>query len=238
MSRRTRQGIVSALTVLFATLLLAGSGLTATRVAAVLHEVAETGAPGMLALRAGPAAPHWTGVVPGDSLHWPIEASLSDAPTGSLSVELQAQGGLVAAGLTAAVEACTTPFVDATSDAAPSCETSATAVLAETPLAELASASSGRFALADLERGHPRHLLVSLHLPRSADPAAVAGATATVGVGLHAAGDSPAPAAPQTALPERLPVTGMDVSAIGFLGAGCLGLGACLVARRRMRAAA
>lgn len=236
MSSRTRHGLVSALTVLFAVMLIAGAGLTATRAAAVMQEVAETGSPGMLALRAGPAAPHWTGVRPGDTVHWPIEASLSDAPIGSLSVELRAQGDLVATGLTAAVVACTAPFVDAArSGAAPSCESSAVTVLAETPLADLASASSDRFALADLERGHPRHLLVTLRLPAAADPTAVAGAAATVGVGLHAAGDSPTPAMPPSALPDRLPVTGMDASAIGLLGAGLLGFGACLVARRRMR---
>lgn len=239
MNPRIRQSLLRVLTVLFAAILVVGAGLTATRAAAVMHEVTETGLPGMLSLRAGPAAPHWADVRPGDRMHWPIEASLSDASVGSLSVELRAEGGLVAAGLTAAVEACTTPFVEGvTLEGAPTCETSATVVLTETPLVDLASASSERFALADLERDHPRHLLVTLHLPAAADPAAVAGAAATVGVGLHAAGDTPAEVSPPGELPERLPVTGMDVSAVGLLGAGFLGLGACLLARRRMRGAA
>ena len=245
-SRRTRVQVLVALLSIGA--LLVGAALSVTRASALYEEITETGAPGMLQLRANSTKPLWSTIAPGESMQWLIEASLTDADRGRLALELRSGGALVApAGLTAAVVSCDRPFATGQGES-PRCEGSTRTELQSTPLQQISTMDDGRvYSLADLEQGHPRYLLVTLALPRSAEVAA--GAQAVVGLGLHAAGDSesqqpPSPGTPpggpdpDPQLRGPLAMTGDDLLALVLLAAGLIGVGAYALLRRNSTVAA
>lgn len=236
---RVVAGVGAAVLTVSTLTLVAGAALGVSRASALWHEVTETGTPGYLALRADPAAPDWHDLTPGDTLHWLIEASLADAQSSTLDLELRSEGPLVHTGqLHVAVAACTEPFSAPMHDAAPEsfvCTGDASVVLAPIPLLAVAQPDRGeRYPLARLYAGIPRYLLVTLHVPATADVHAMAGTAMRVGVGLHASGDAEASALPP---PPTLVVTGADLSALGLLGVGLLGTasGAALLRSARRR---
>lgn len=233
--RRARMWTAAALAVVFLLVSAAGSMAVVLRASAALEAVVETGRPGYLVLRSSPGAPQWTALRPGDTVHWLIEASLADAVESTLSIQLHADGPLIDAdAMTVSVESCTTPFQQSDgSSSGPRCDGAGETVLTDGSLSAAAGEQAEVYDLADLRRGTPRHVLVSLSVPPSADPQTVAGASARVGVGLHAEGDTP----PDTALA----VTGADFAgdlvALALLGGGLIGLGLSLASWRRLRQA-
>lgn len=225
------------LTVIFIGATCLGLALTTSRASAVLHELAETGEPGLLSLRIDPQTPLWATLAPGDSMHWLIEASLEDAASGTLALETRSAGALPEiSGMTAEILACTGAFDLATDP--PGCSGAIEVPLAVTPLTRL-DHHDGRYDLIDLHRGDPRQILVTLAIPSSVSAEVIAGKTAHVGLGVHAAGEDPSIAAPVTAEPPPragLAVTGADVLALALLAAGLTGLGTVALIRRRLSA--
>lgn len=219
--------------------LVAGTALGLSRASALWHEVTEAGMPGYLTLRADPAAPDWHDLAPGDTLRWLIEASLADAQSSTLDLELRSEGSLVHTGqIHVAVTACTEPSSGPTIDVALVdlvCAGDTSVVLAPTPLAAIAEPDRGEiYPLARLYAGLPRYLLVTLTVPATADVHAMAGTAMRVGVGLHASGDAEVSPVPP---PPTLVVTGADLSALSLLGIGLLGAatGAALLRSARRR---
>lgn len=233
---RRAAGIVIAVAVLLS---LTGLALTATRAVAVYRQVTETGRPGYLSLAVDSSTPLHGALGSGESMSWLIEASLDDARVGRLSLELRGSGALVdLAGMTAEVLACSRGFVPApghaagSRPAAPRCRGGAATVVPTTPVAQL-SRDAGRFSLAELRRGDPRELLVTLRIPADASPRLVVGRTARVGVGLHVSGVEQGEPTGTPELPRTGVEAGADARALAVLATGliCLGAGAAL--RRR-----
>lgn len=242
--RAIRRTAVAVSALVFAT----GLGLTAERVWANYIEVTETGTPGYLRLAAHAATPLDTTLSPGGEARWLIAASLADADTSTLELELTADGALVhAAGLSAEVATCSEPFTVA--GAAVSCAGARAEVLAPTPLTSLRTSQS-RYELADLDAAeHPREVLVTIRLPEAADPGLVARSTARIGIGFHATGDSastptptPSPSpgplpsggnGPGVTPPARLPAAGSDVLPLALCTLGLIGIGGSLLLTRR-----
>lgn len=244
--RRLAHSVLAAVSV---AALAIGGILSVTRASAMYEEIAETGSPGMLQLRADSTRPLWSTLAPGESMQWLVEASLDDADRGTLALELRSGGSLVdPGGLTASVVSCDRDFAPggAGSEDPPRCDGQARTELPPTPLAQISTMESGdTYSLADLDREQPRHLLVTLALPAQAD--AVGGDDrAVVGLGLHAAGDRETPDPPDPRSPDATPetpqqrgplaMTGGDLSALALLAAGLLGLGALALMRRRASA--
>lgn len=231
---RRSAALVSA--VVFAAVAIAGSVSVVHRASAALQEVAETGQPGRLVLRSDPASPQWTDMRPGDSVEWLIEASLTDVDEGSLSLQLSAEGELLDAGaMTVHVQSCAVPFQRTGAEVG--CAVGGRTVLPTSSLAQVTRENSGGYSnvydLAALHSGSPRHLLVSLSMSPSADQDATADASARIGIGLHAAGETP------QAPDGVLAVTGSDlvgdVLAVALLGVGVTGLGLSLALWRSSR---
>lgn len=214
------------LVIAFALVAGAGAALTATRAAAVFQDLAETGRPGYLVLGAESATPLWATLGPGDTMRWLVRASLADAESGSLEVELEVRDALPhASGMTAEIVSCDGAFdLDGTT---PACDGVSETPLPETTIAQL-SPTTGRIPLARLERAEPRELLVTLSLPAGERPQPADGTLARVGLGVHAAGEERA--APP---PRRLAATGEDAMALGVLALGLIGTGTGLALRRR-----
>lgn len=230
--------------------------LTAERAVASYEEIIDAGKPGLLTLSVNAATPLWATLKPGDTSSWLVRAELDGAATGSLALELTASGKLVdTAGLTAAVSACSGEFTTGAGAGTeqPRCGGTPEPVLATTPLRDLAR-TQARYALTELHAGTPRELLVTLQLPTTATRADVTDASARVGLGLFAAGDTAPPTtAPPTTTPQPSPrptatppgsvespggtghelaFTGADLTALGLVAAGLIGLGLLLHARR------
>lgn len=238
----------SVLLVLFVALSCAGVLLTASRAAAVFEEIAETGRPGFLRLSVDSATPLRAELAPGDSTHWLIEAALHDASRSTLAVELvAARVPEELRGLTARVDSCSGVFeLGPASTGGVACSGGAVSVLATTPL-EALPRDGRRVELAQLRASEPRQLLVTLSLPAMADPLALTGEPARVGLGVHTSGELPGPG-PAGLDPEPplvgsshsadgsappLALTGADALPLGSLAVGVLGIGAVLALRRR-----
>lgn len=217
--------------------LSAGTILGVSRASAMLRDIAETGRQGFLSLRADPASPEWRDLKPGDRVYWQVEASLSDADSSALSLELRSDGELVNAGeMIVSVTTCDVEFLAGTPGSAPACGGQSSVVLANARLASIAQADRGDvFVLAELRAGSPRYLLVSLGVTASASSQAMAGTSMRVGVGLHASGDSDAE---NHEPPLPLPNTGTDTAVLSLLGVGLATAtaGALLLHRARRQA--
>lgn len=229
------------LAIIFTAVTCLGIGLTAVRASAVFQPIAETGTAGYLSLAVDSATPLEAQLGPGDSMRWLVQASLEDAESSTLAIELRADGELVeAAGMTAAVEACSGAFeLSGVPGVQPACQGSPTTVLPTTLLAAV-SQSADRYDLAQLRRGEPRQLLVTLAIPATTPGDLIDGLTARVGLGVHAAGDSDSgatvvPVHPTPAQPKDLAVTGADTLALGVLATGLAGLGLAAALRGRAR---
>lgn len=213
-----------------------GGALTVARASATFLEVTETGSPGMLSIARSSETPLWRTLAPGDTMHWLVEARLTDAANGTLSLELRADGALVESfGLSASVSACSQDFTFASagSSQVPMCAGTTLPVVPPTPLVAIATGSSGTlFPLAELQATQPRQLLVTLHLPPSAASAGIDGQEARIGLALHSSGESP----PSGDAQGPLAATGGDFLSLGSLGLGLLGIGAAALLRRAARA--
>lgn len=227
--RRAHRTFGAVLAALGALALLGGGVLTVTRATAVLQDVAETGAPGLLMLRSDPGDPVWQDLAPGDAVHWVVQARLEGAPASTLALQLRSDGGLVLLGeLTVGVVSCTDPFhVAPDPQDPPVCGGTIAEVVPQQPLAQVASSvHSDTYELAPLEEHRPRYLLVTLGIPAHVDPGDVADGSARVGVGLFASG-------PDLPANDGLAVTGSDAAAIGLVACGVAGLAAGLTLTRR-----
>ncbi|HEY4535090.1 MAG TPA: hypothetical protein VIG71_03860 [Enteractinococcus sp.] len=204
------------------------------RAATMWHAVQETGTPGYLTLRSDHAEPYWQNLAVGQEVSWQIEATLQDADSSTLDLELRSDGRLVHSGqMLVQVNACDTEFVIVSRSSSPSCRTGHTDVLETTPLADVAQPDSGWiFPLAKLQANTPRYLLVTLGIPASVDPQAVVNTNMTIGVGLHASGgQSVTPMIPptpyeqgQASSPPPLAATGLDAAVLVLLGIGLAGI--------------
>ncbi|UOQ58972.1 hypothetical protein MUN76_07770 [Leucobacter rhizosphaerae] len=215
--------------VLCAGAVVAGAVGTVTRAAAVWEEVAETGRPGLLTLNTASSTPMWTTLSPGESTHWLIAAVLHTAPEGTLQLEVSVSGELVAAGDPSfSMRGCPAGFTQQGST--PVCPGGGETIIAETPLASV-MADDRLIDLRGIVRGEPRELLVTLSLPPTASAEAVDGKVTHVGLGVHAAGDSPgvSPAPPVT---PHLAMTGGDAVPLVLLAAGLIGTAICVRALR------
>ncbi|MBL3699096.1 hypothetical protein [Leucobacter luti] len=183
--------------------LLLGVTLTGVRAVAAYEHIVDAGQPGLLTLSVDAATPVWSRLSAGETTHWLVRAELTDATTASFGLELVASGKLVdAAGLTAAVTACSAGFVERAGR--PRCSGTSEPVLATTPLRDLAHTHT-RYTLADLTADAPREFLVTLRLPDTATRAELTDARARVGLGLFAAGETvdPEPPTPEPPGPEH-----------------------------------
>ncbi|MBN9612206.1 MAG: LPXTG cell wall anchor domain-containing protein [Actinobacteria bacterium] len=238
MNSRDRARVVAGgITALAVLVSLAGLTLTTTRAVAVYRQITETGRPGYLRLAVDSSTPLQRTLGPGESMSWLVEASLDDARAGRLSLELRGSGGLVdTAGMTASVLACAGGFDTAAAlgggayAVAPSCRGQAVTVVPTTAVAAL-SHDAERFSLAELRRGHPRQLLVTLSIPATTGSSLVASRTARIGLGLQASENSSG----SPTEPPELPRTGAeaDARALIVLAAGLIGIGGGAVLWRR-----
>lgn len=229
-SRARSAALTLSLTVFIAVTVL-GLSLAASRASAVFAEITETGAPGYLVLSHDTATPLWSTLEPGQSSHWLIRASLNDAATGHLAIELRGTGELVRqGGLVGGVEACDGVFQLSTL----TCNGDSTTAVAPVALRDLPQ-TNGIVQLADLHEAAPRDLLVTLRLPASTEIADGTTQTARIGLGVHASGDSIPSVTPitPTEQPPGLVVTGADALPLALIAAGLVGLGVTLAARRR-----
>lgn len=223
----------------FALIAAVGLTLSSARAYAVFETIIDNGTPGHLWLGAHRATPLHAVMAPGDTMIWVVEASLSDADSGKLSVEMTGHGSLVEVGaLTAEVAACTGAFdvsrmgrsVGAHVKDVP-CEGQRSTVVEKTPLADLAQREQ-RFELLELRQGAPRQLLVEIALPQASSTVNLLEAAAHIGLGVHASGEdaaTPTPAGPavpaQPGLPmTRLPSTGADLVPLGVMAFGLIGV--------------
>lgn len=226
---------VYALLALSGILFTIGVALTATRATAVFMQLDETGRPGYLVLSVDSNTPLWSTLRPGETSHWLVQAKLEDAPWSSLTLQLEAREVREEArDLLVEVASCDTAF-DLEREV-PSCAGAYQPLVPPTPISQFeVLPESEVIELADLYTGEPRELLVSLTLPATSTNIPN-DELARVGVGLHAAGDSPAPVpGPEPGTKTPLPVTGADLLPLGLLGLGLIGLGTGLLLRRRER---
>lgn len=243
-SRRPQRRVASTILVaFFAVIALSGVVFTSARAAAVYTSIAESGTAGYLSLSVAKSTPLWATLEPGQSMHWLIRASLADASTGSLAIEIRGTGDLVSSdGLTGQVQTCSGDIDPETL----ACAEELAAAIGPVALRDL-PANGDRIQLAELHQDVPRDLLVTLTLPDDnpnfADqPVNDGPATAQVGLGVHVAGaqlpvtspprDTELPYEPPT---EGLAVTGADLLPLGLLSVGLAGLGVVLALRIRAR---
>lgn len=235
-----RHALTTVLAVVSVLLVLGGMTLVASRAFGVFEKVAETGTAGYISVSADNHLPRNAVMVPGDTSHWLLKVSLSDAKEGTLSVALHADGGLVTpVGMTAQVHTCTGSFTYPEKNRAkvPSCSGDLVEVLHPTPLSSIATGEKHDvYKLANILANKSREFLVTLQIPADASPDSVAGEKARIGVEFNAAGgdtaNPPITAPPLYPPGTRLPVTGSDLIPLAVLGAGLIGL-AILTALRR-----
>lgn len=230
----TRRVASTVLVLMFAAVACAGMTLTAARAAAVFSDLTETGRPGYLRLALDSATPLQTDIAAGGSARWLVEASLNDADTATLSVELRVNGDLARdSGMTATVEACSTTFDVAAQPA--SCQGTLEVALPQTPVAAL-PAPQHVYELVSLRHDAPRQLLVTVSIPAATPDTLIEGRTAQIGLGVHSTGDDTQVVVVPPVTPTRLATTGADLLALSVLAAGLIGLGAASWLRSRSRA--
>ncbi len=218
----------------FALVTCAGISLTAARASAVFYNLTETGRPGYLTLALDSSTPVHTQITPGGSARWMIEASLHDASSGTLDVELRVSGDLARdSGMTATVEACSGAFNIAAQPA--SCQGTLEMALPTTPVASLPM-NQTLYELTSLRSDDPRQILVTVSIPSTTPDALVEDREAQIGLGVHSTGDDPQVAVVSPVTPTRLATTGADLLALSVLATGLIGLGAASWLRSRSRA--
>lgn len=203
-----------------------GVGLAATRAAAVFNQIAETGTPGYLKLAVDSDTQLFADLNPGDSATWLIQASLHDAASSTLSVEVQGQGAMIEhSNMRVTLISCSGTFQGANAGA--SCSGTSQTLLNDQPLGQVIQ-SGQLIGLSTLIDGQPRELLVTLAIPASTPVALFEGEHATIGIGVHASGnDAPpvvTPPGQHSAQPHDLAATGTDAFALGMLALGLIGL--------------
>lgn len=218
----------------FSLVTCAGITLTAVRASAVFSDLVETGRPGYLTLALDTSTPLQTQIAPGASVRWLVEASLHDASSGTLDVELRVSGDLARdSGMTATVEACSEEFNIATQPA--SCQGTLEVALPTTPVASLPT-NQTLYQLASLQSDNPRQVLITVSIPSTTPDALVEDRAAQIGLGVHSTGDDPQVAVVPPIPPTRLATTGADLFALSVLAIGLVGLGAASWLRSRSRA--
>lgn len=219
-----------ALVIVFAAVSVVGILLSASRASAVFTELTESGTPGYLVLAQDTTTPLWSSLQPGQSTYWLIQASLHDAESSTLAIELRGNGDLIEyGGLTGSVESCAGQFDLSSLE----CSGSMSTAVAPVQLRDLPS-TGDRVQLANIEQGAPRELLVTLTLPSSTVIAEGETPSARFGLGVHASGEGNPSVTPIPPMAPRLPVSGADLLPLGILAAGFVGLGAALAFIRRV----
>ena len=221
----------AALAGVFGVVALFGMGLTASRAAAIFTHLTETGRPGFLQLAIDPHSQLLAELVPGDSASWLVQASLRDASSSTLELELQGDGSMIAnSDMRVSVTACDGSFQAAAPGA--HCSGARTTVLDTVPLSDIIE-QDHQFEVEALHRGQPREFLVTLSVPAATPLSRFEGQHSKIGLGLHVAGED------VTALPlhhggsPALAATGEDVSALATLALGTVGFGLALLTLRR-----
>jgi len=210
---------------------------------AAIAERSDAASAGDLVVEAQPHPTEFFDMSPGESRYWSIEASLSGAERGSLSLRVFGAGALIEHPqhpLMIAVEGCDGMLVGDDPREHPRCEGAAyTTVVAEQPLAEITSdpaldRADDVWTLPDIVRDQERSFVVKLAVPASgADDKTLMGLRGDIGVGLFAAGEDAGeeepPAADLATTGEMLPL------ALLLIGAGTVGLGLVLSRVHRSR---
>ncbi|WP_460773906.1 hypothetical protein [Microbacterium sp. GXF7504] len=247
--RRTLPGALR-----IAGVLLVASGLVVSGIqtAQAFTAITETGRAGLLQLAWGDTPQQIDDIGPGETHHWQIRASVSDADAETLDLTLRAEGALVTDddGLRIALRRCDIPFTNL--DGSPTCADGAETILSTTRVAEVASSTSGaRWDLPPVTVDAPQYILATLSSP-AGTPNATERRTASIGFGFTAQGADPAGETPGDTggvaspvdgddagaqrLPSVLAVTGFDPLGPLLLALGLTGLGAAhLIVSRRMK---
>lgn len=206
-----------------------GLGFTATRAAAVFIQLNETGTPGYLQLAIDSDSQLFANLNPGESATWLVQASLHDASSSALTIEVQGHGTMIAdSNMRVTLIACGGTFQGAFAEA--SCSNNSQTILSDQSLDQVIQ-SGQLHTLSALQDGQPREFLVTLAVPASTPVALFENAHASIGLGVHASGESSPPVVippgspPLTPMPTQpLAATGTDFFALGLLTIGLLGL--------------
>lgn len=216
---------------------------------AVFVDIPETGAPGMLSLRADPGAMEFA-ISPGSPAHVQIGADLI-GPTSPLTLQFTRDGDLVMhpQGLVVHLQSCAQPWSNF--PASPTCTPGAMTVLgpiaasdpslgvmvpAETP----AEATAPIYVAGTVSSAQSAYLLATLSIPdtpENRNDETLMGLETTIGFGFSASGDGPIPTnppvSPPRAAPSALSNTGLDIFATLLIASGALGMGLALRSIRR-----
>lgn len=213
----------------FGVVTVCGLGFTATRAAAVFVQLNETGTPGYLQLAIDSDSQLFANLNPGDSASWLIQASLHDAPSGTLAIEIQGHGAMIAdSDMRITLVACAGTFQGAFAGA--SCSNNSHTLLGDQSLDQVIQ-SGQLHSLDALQDGAPREFLVTLAVPASTPASLFENESASIGLGVHTSGENSPPVvippgSPSGTQPppQSLAVTGTDLFALGTLTVGLLGL--------------
>lgn len=229
--------------------LCCGLALFSGQAWAVFVDIPETGAPGILSLRADPV-PMEFAISPGVPAQVQIAADLV-GPTSPLTLQFTRDGDLVThpQGLIVQLQSCAQPW--SSFPAAPTCASGAVPVLgpiaasdpslgvlvpAETP----ASPTAPIYLAGTVSSTQSSYLLATLSIPdtpETRNDETLMGLETTIGFGFSVSGDGTVPTnppvVPPRAAPSGLSNTGLDIFAILLIGGGALGMGLALRSARR-----
>lgn len=208
--------------VLGVALIAVGAFFSYTQAQAVLREIQDAETPGLLSLVIPSRELLWASIDPGDTHYWVVEASLADAPSSTLALELATTGDTTALSqYSAQIEACPTPYQgDTHPQKPPICAEHSRLILSTTPLTEVLNSRHHMLQLPDLTPTTPQHFLVTVHNGASPTSAAPASTPFTIGLGYHAAGGS---AQHTTVAPlTQLATTATEVFPVALLGCGLI----------------
>lgn len=224
----------------FGIVTVCGLGFTATRAAAVFIQLNETGTPGYLQLAIDSDSQLFANLNPGDSASWLVQASLHDAPSSTLAIDIQGHGAMIAnSDMRITLVSCTGAFQGAFAGA--TCSNNSHTILSDESLDQVIQRGQ-LHTLSALQDGQPREFLVTLTVPASTPVSLFENEQASIGLGVHASGDNSPPvvvppgSTSGTALPTApLAATGTDIFALGVLSFGLLGLALAFAVLRKSK---
>ena len=192
---------------------------TAPSAHASWHDYPENGAPGYVKLQSNPPNPEWHHLNAGDEIRWAILISLTDAPKGTLSFELQGIGELINSNdFTIEIQSCSSEVIFIAG--VYHCDGLSSTIIPEATIATIENAAAGSpWQLGVITVGAARSLEIILRLGASAD---FTNQTGQLGLGITAVGDSDTTIA-------TLPDTGYGSLFLPYLMGGLFGVGAILI---------